>query len=69
MVMFFHFQAILQRAFYCVNTSYPMDNYQSVRHRPARQMTEKVALYVSIMNTQAGQSHCALARWRIVLPV
>ena len=31
-------------------------------------MTEKVALYVSIMNTQARRSHCALARWRIVLP-
>ena len=27
--------------FYCVNTSYPMDNCLSGRHRPARQMSEK----------------------------
>ena len=36
---------------------------QSVRNDPPH-----VALHVSIMNTQAGRSHCALARWRIILP-
>ena len=47
---------------------YPIDNCSTGLHRPACQTTEKVALYVSIMNIQAGRSHCAVARWRSVLP-
>ena len=47
---------------------YPMDNCFTGRRRPARQTTEKVALYECIMPSQAGRSHCALARWRVVLP-
>ena len=31
-------------AFYCVNTSYPMDNSLSGRRRPARQTSEKDVL-------------------------
>ena len=34
----------LQRTFYCVNTSYPMDNSLSGRRRPARQTPEKDVL-------------------------
>ena len=30
--------------FYCINTSYPMDNCYSGRRRPARQMSEKDVL-------------------------
>ena len=47
--------------FYCVNTSYPMDNNLSGRRGPARQTAEKVILYVDIL---AGRPWCALARWR-----
>ena len=32
--------------FYCVNTSYPMDNSLSGRRRPARQTSEKDVLCV-----------------------
>ena len=34
----------LQEKFYCVNTSYPMDNCLSGRRRPARQTSEKDVL-------------------------
>ena len=34
----------LKVAFYCVNTSYPMDNSLSGRRRPARQTSEKDVL-------------------------
>ena len=33
-----------KQAFYCVNTSYPMDNSLSGRRRPARQTSEKDVL-------------------------
>ena len=36
--------ARLNSSFYCVNTSYPMDNSLSGRRRPARQMSEKDVL-------------------------
>ena len=50
--------------FYCVNTSYPMDNCFTGRHR-SRQTPEKNVLYI----LPAGPvTECAFARWRIVLP-
>ena len=60
--MLFALFIIVKNCFYCVNTSYPMDNSLSGRRGPARQTTEKVILYVDIL---AGRPWCALARWRI----
>ena len=51
--------------FYCVNTSYPMDNSLSGRRRPARQTSEKDVL---CRHRPAGPQYCALPRWRLVLP-
>ena len=53
-------------AFYCVNTSYPMDNCFTGRHDWSRQTPEKDVLYI----LPAGPvTECAFVRWRIVLPV
>ena len=38
------FPSAFKRAFYCVNTSYPMDNSLSGRRRPARETSEKDVL-------------------------
>ena len=46
-----------KKYFYCVNTSYPMDNCFNGRCDRSRQTPEKDVLYI-----------CAFARWRIVLP-
>ena len=48
--------------FYCVNTSYPMDNCFSTDR--SRQTSEKDVLYI----LPAGPvTECAFARWRMVL--
>ena len=50
--------------FYCVNTSYPMDNCFTGRHDRSRQTSEKDVLYI----LPAGPvTECAFARWRMVL--
>ena len=50
--------------FYCVNTSYPMDNCFTGRRNRSRQTSEKDVLYI----LPAGPvTECAFARWRIVL--
>ena len=50
--------------FYCVNTSYPMDNCFTGRRDRSRQTSEKDVLYI----LPAGPvTECAFARWRIVL--
>ena len=52
--------------FYCVNTSYPMDNCFTGQRDRSRQMPEKDVLYI----LPAGPvTECAFARWRIVLPL
>ena len=38
------FNICAKNSFYCVNTSYPMDNSLSDRRRPARQTSEKGVL-------------------------
>ena len=49
--------------FYCVNTSYPMDNCFTGRRDRSRQMTEKVILY----KLPAGLvTECTFARCRLV---
>ena len=49
--------------FYCVNTSYPMDNCFTGRRDRSRQMTEKVILY----KLSAGPfTECTFARCRLV---
>ena len=45
-----------------------MNNCSTGQSSPARQMTEKVALYECIMHLQAGWSHSALVRWRLIVP-
>ena len=51
--------------FYCVNTSYPMDNCLTSQRDRSRQTPEKDVLYI----LPAGPvTECAFARWRIVLP-
>ena len=54
----------LNEPFYCVNTSYPMDNCFTGRRDRSRQTPEKDVLYI----LPAGPvTDCAFARWRIVL--
>ena len=36
----------MKPSFYCVNTSYPMDNCFTGRRDPSRQMPEKDVLYI-----------------------
>ena len=56
---------VAKRSFYCVNTSYPMDNCFTGQRDWSRQMSEKDVLYI----IPAGPvTECAFARWRIVLP-
>ena len=51
--------------FYCVNTSYPMDNCFTGWRDRSRQLAEKDVLYI----LPAGPvMECAFARWRIILP-
>ena len=58
-----NFNAIEFR-FYCVNSSYPMDNCFTGRRDRSRQTSEKDVLYI----LPAGPvTECAFARWRIVL--
>ena len=55
----------IKTTFYCINTSYPMDNCFTGRHDRTRQTPEKDVLYI----LPAGPvTECAFARWRIVLP-
>ena len=55
--------AYLTLKFYCINTSYPMDNCKSGQHRPARQTPEKDVLCVnwptgpSTVHSQGGASY------------
>ena len=56
---------VAMHTFYCVNTSYPMDNCFTGRSDRARQMPEKDVLYI----IPAGPvTECEFARWCIVLP-
>ena len=55
---------LLNLQFYCVNTSYPMDNCFTGRCDWSHQTTEKAVLY----KLPAGPvTECTFARWRIVL--
>ena len=54
----------LNLLFYCVNTSYPMDNCFTGRRDRSRQTSEKDVLYILPAGPVTG---CAFARWRIVL--
>ena len=51
--------------FYCVNTSYPMDNCFTGRRDRSRQTSEKEVLYILPTGLV---TECAFARWYIVLP-
>ena len=54
-----------KKCFYCVNTSYPIDNCFNGRCDRSRQTPEKDVLYI----VPAGPvTECAFARWRIVRP-
>ena len=55
---------LLNDRFYCVNTSYPMDNCFTGRRDRSRQTPEKDVLY---MLPAGPVTECAFARWRIVL--
>ena len=59
-----HTLKLLNLPFYCVNTSYPMDNCFTGWRDRSRQTSEKDVLYI----LPAGPvTECAFARWRIVL--
>ena len=59
-----YFQNTMIQHFYCINTSYPMENSFTGRRDQSRQTSEKDVLYI----LPAGPvTECAFARWRIVL--
>ena len=71
--MYWVLSFILKMSFYCVNTSYPMDNCLSSRRRPARQTSEKDVLCLhwpgrsSTEHSPDGVSFSFLSRQRDVI--